>query len=68
MKNLSPKLEDDIFSDIKDIISRIDKKRNKYINEALSLYKRKLMKGTLVGESKLAYSSFMEVLDDFLLD
>lgn len=80
MRNLSLKLEEDIFSDVEEIIGRIDKKRNKYINEALSyynrLYKRKLMRDTLVEESKIAYKSSMEVLsdfediqdDDFLLD
>ncbi len=69
MKNLSLKLEDDIFSDVEEIIGQIDKKRNKYINEAVSyynrLYKRKLMKAALVEESKVAYKNSIEVLSDF---
>lgn len=69
MKNLSLKLEDDIFIDVEDIVSRIDKKRNKYINEAVSfynkLYKRKLMRSLLLEESKVAYGSSMDILAEF---
>ena len=69
MKNLSLKLEDDIFSDVEEIIGQISKKRNKYINEAFRyynrLYKRKLMKSQLLEESRVAYGSSMDVLGEF---
>ena len=69
MKNLSLKLEENIFDETEHILSEINKKRNKYINEAVAfynkLYKRKLMRGDLAAESKAAYGSSMEVLNEF---
>lgn len=80
MKNLSLKLEDNIFSETEEIIGHLNKKRNKYINEAVSyynrLYKRKLMKDQLLEESKAVYANSLDTLaefddiddDEFLLD
>lgn len=69
MKNLSLKLEENIFDETELILSEINKKRNKYINEAVAfynkLYKRKLMRSNLAAESKVAYGSSMEVLNEF---
>ena len=69
MKNLSLKLEENTFNEVEDIVSKINKKRNKYINEALSfynkLYKRKLMRSQLIEESKLAYGSSLDILTEF---
>ncbi len=78
MKNLSLKLNEDIFEDVEEIVSTIKMKRNKYINDALAYYnnlhKRRLMKMQLVEESRMTYGSSMEILaelealDDNLLD
>lgn len=80
MKNLSLKLEDNIFSETEEIIGHLNKKRNKYINEAVSyynrLYKRKLMKNQLLEESRAVYANSLDTLaefdgiddDEFLLD
>ncbi|MEP2024219.1 MAG: hypothetical protein ABJH98_03145 [Reichenbachiella sp.] len=69
MKNLSLKLEEGIFEDTEEILVEINKKRNKYINEAVAfynkLYKRKLMRNSLAAESAEAYGSSMEVLEEF---
>lgn len=69
MKNLSLKLEENIFDDTEYILSEINKKRNKYINEAVALYnklyKRKLMRETLATESEVAYGNSLDVLREF---
>lgn len=68
-KSLSLKLNDDIFEEVEDIIHKIKIPRNKYINEALSLYNRlnrkKLIKKQLEFESKLVSGNSMEVLEEF---
>ncbi|MEQ9231710.1 MAG: hypothetical protein RIF46_13585 [Cyclobacteriaceae bacterium] len=78
MKNLSLKLNEDIFEDVEEIVGSIKVKRNKYINDALAYYnnlhKRRLMKIRLAEESKATYGSSMEILtelealDDNFLD
>lgn len=78
MKNLSLKLNEDIFEDVEEIVGTIKVKRNKYINDALAYYnnlhKRRLMKIRLAEESKATYGSSIEILtelealDDNLLD
>ncbi|HEY0667979.1 MAG TPA: hypothetical protein VGD22_07375 [Sphingobacteriaceae bacterium] len=69
MKNLSLKLEENIFKETEDILNKINKSRNGYINEALQFYnklqKRKLLSGQLEKESKLVKNSSMEVLSEF---
>jgi metal-responsive CopG/Arc/MetJ family transcriptional regulator len=69
MKNLSLKLEDNTFNEVEDIVSKINKKRNKYINEAVrfynKLYKRKLMRSLLLEESEVAYGSSLDILKEF---
>lgn len=69
MKNLSLKLEENIFKETEDILNQINKSRNGYINEALQFYnklqKRKLLSGQLEKESKLVKNSSMEVLSEF---
>ncbi|WP_420582003.1 hypothetical protein [Reichenbachiella sp.] len=69
MKNLSLKLEESIFDETEDILAEINKKRNKYINEAVAfynkLYKRKLMRNNLAAESAIAYGSSLEVMEEF---
>jgi hypothetical protein len=71
MKILSLKLEDQIFKDAEVIISKINKNRNRYINEAVDYYNRyhnrKLLASKLAKESKLVQQESMSVLAEFEL-
>ena len=70
-KNLSLKVRDEIFIETEDIIGKIDKPRNAYINEALHYYnkfmKRKMMKQLLKKESLMVSASSMETLHELEL-
>ena len=69
MKNLSLKLEDDIFSETERIVSKVKKTRNRYINEAIEFYnklhKRNLLSKQLNKESKLVAQESLKVLAEF---
>jgi hypothetical protein len=69
MKNLSLKLEDDIFQETEKIITKVKKNRNRYINEAIEFYnrlhKRRLLSKQLSKESKIVAKDSMEVLAEF---
>ncbi|KEO75701.1 hypothetical protein [Anditalea andensis] len=69
MKNLSLKVEDNIFTETENILEKINKTRNRYINEALDYYnklqKRKLLSEQLEKESKLVASDSLQVLREF---
>lgn len=69
MKNLSLKLDDDIFDETEKIVARVQKTRNRYINEAIDFYnrlhRRGLLSKQLARESKLVASDSMEVLAEF---
>ena len=69
MKNLSLKLEDDIFQETELIISKGNKNRNRYINDAIEFYnrlhKRRLFSEQLSKESKIVAQDSMEVLAEF---
>ena len=69
MKILSLKLDDKTFDEAEKITSKLKLARNRYINEAVSLYnlynKRKLLKKQLVKESKITAFDSMEVLHEF---
>lgn len=69
MKTLSLKLDDKIFEEAEIITAKLKLARNRYINEALSLYnsfnKRKLLKKQLAKESKLASKDSMNILHEF---
>jgi len=69
MKNLSLKLEDDIFQETEHIISKVKKNRNRYINDAIEFYnrlhKRRLLSEQLSKESKIVAQESMEVLAEF---
>ena len=69
MKTLSLKLDDKIFDEAEEITSKLNLARNRYINEAVSIYnlynKRKLLKKQLLRESKLTRKDSMEILSDF---
>lgn len=69
MKNLSLKLEDDIFLETEKIVKKVKKNRNRYINEAIEFYnklhKRRLLAKQLSKESKLVAEDSLKVLAEF---
>ena len=69
MKILSLKLDDNIFEETEKMTSKLKLARNRYINEALSIYnlynKRRLLKKQLTKESKLTSNDSMDVLREF---
>lgn len=69
MKNVSLKIDDSIFRETEEILSRIKKPRNRYINEALNYYnrfqKRLILEKKLKKESELIKNNSMSVLRDF---
>jgi len=69
MKNLSLKMDDDIFQEMERNIARIRKNRNRYINEAVQFYNmvqnRKLLSKQLQKESKLVKEESMKILAEF---
>lgn len=69
MKNLSLKLEDNIFQETENILAKVHKNRNRYINEALEFYnklqKRRLLARQLDKESKLVAAESLAVLAEF---
>jgi hypothetical protein len=69
MKTLSLKLDDRVFDDTEQIISKIHKPRNRYINEALDYYnriqRRKYLAYRLENESSLVKEESLEVLHEF---
>lgn len=69
MKTLSLKLDDKIFDEAEEITSKLHLARNRYINEAVSIYnlynKRRLLKKQLVKESKLTSKDSMDILHEF---
>jgi metal-responsive CopG/Arc/MetJ family transcriptional regulator len=69
MKNLSLKLDDEIFLETEKVVEKLGTTRNRYINEALEIYNRyynrKLLRDQLVKESRAAYGSSRDVLDEY---
>jgi len=69
MKTLSLKLDDSVFTETEQVISHINKSRNRYINEALEFYnkvqKRKLLASKLEKESKLVKDESVTILREF---
>jgi len=69
MKNLSLKMDDNIFEDTERILALVRKNRNRYINEAVNFYnelqKRKILTKQLQKESKLVREESMKVLEEF---
>ncbi len=69
MKTLSLKLDDKTFDEAEEISSKLKLARNRYINDAVSIYnlyhKRRLLKKQLSNESKLTSKEAMEVLHEF---
>ena len=69
MKTLSLKLDDKTFEEAEEITSKLHLARNRYINEAVSIYnlynKRRLLKKQLMKESKRTSSDSVEILAEF---
>lgn len=69
MKNVSLKIDDSIFGETEKILSRINKPRNRYINEAIEYYnrlqRRLLLENKLKAESELVKNDSMKVLREF---
>jgi hypothetical protein len=69
MKTLSLKLDDNIFQETEDVLSKVKKSRNRYINEAVDYYnrinKRNLISKKLAKESKLVKKESLLVLTEF---
>ncbi len=51
MKNISLKIDDSIFGETEEILSKIKKPRNRYINEAIDYYNK--LQRRLILEEKL---------------
>jgi hypothetical protein len=68
MKNLSLKIEEDIFSETEKILTRTKKSRNRYINEAVDFYnklhKRKDLAKKLLKESGLVAADSVKILNE----
>lgn len=69
MKTLSLKLDEDIFEEAEEITSKMQIARNRYINEAVSVYnlynKRRMLKKQLAKESNLTKEDSLEILKEF---
>ena len=69
MKTLSLKLDDIVYEETEQLLEKIKKPRNRYINEALQYYnriqKRKIISKLLILESKLVSEESMTVLNEF---
>ena len=69
MKNISLKIDDSVFGETEKILSRINKSRNRYINEAIDYYnrlqRRLLLEKILKEESKLVREDSLAVLNEF---
>jgi hypothetical protein len=69
MKILSLKLDESIYQETEQLLEKIKKPRNRYINEAVAYYnrvqKRKLLTKILFSESKIVRDESMKVLGEF---
>ena len=69
MKTLSLKLDDNIFNETLELLTKVKKSRNRYINEAVDYYnrinKRNLIARKLTKESKLVKKESLLVLSEF---
>ena len=69
MKTLSLKLDDFVYQETEQLLEKIKKPRNRYINEALQYYnriqKKKIIAKLLETESKLVRYESLKVLAEF---
>jgi len=68
-KNLSLKLQDEIFDETERVLRKVKRPRNAYINEAIHFYNklvaRRLLKNKLLRESDIVAVNSMTVLEEF---
>jgi predicted transcriptional regulator len=68
-KNLSLKLQDEVFEETERVLRKVKRPRNAYINEAIHFYNklvaRRLLKNKLVKESGIVAANSMAVLEEF---
>lgn len=68
-KNLSLKLQDNIFEETEKVLRKVKRPRNAYINEAIHFYNklvaRRLLKSKLIRESNIVAADSMSVLEEF---
>lgn len=68
-KNLSLKLQDEIFAETEKVLRKVKRPRNAYINEAIHFYNklitRRLLKNKLIRESDIVAADSMAVLEEF---
>ncbi|MFC0878729.1 hypothetical protein ACE01N_19195 [Saccharicrinis sp. FJH2] len=69
MKTISLKIDDAIFKETEMVLSKLNKSRNRYINDALEYYnrvqKKAIIEKKLEQESYLVKNDSMSVLKDF---
>ena len=69
MKTISLKIDDSIFLEMEKILSKINKPRNRYINDAIGYYNRTqnraILEKKLKKESDIVREDSMDVLKDF---
>jgi predicted transcriptional regulator len=69
MKTLSLKLDVSVYNETEQLLQKIKKPRNRYINEALDFYnklqKKKMLAELLERESRLVSEESMSVLHEF---
>ena len=69
MKTLSLKLDEVVYKETEQLLEKIKKPRNRYINEAISYYnriqRRKLIANQLVFESKIVSEDSLAILSEF---
>jgi len=69
MKTLSLKLDENIFNETEQVLLKVKKSRNRYINEAVDYYnrlnRRSILAGKLTLESKLVGKESLVVLTEF---
>ncbi len=69
MKTLSLKLDDFVYQETEELLGKIKKPRNRYINEALQYYNRiqrkEIIEKRLEAESKMVSEESMKVLSEF---
>lgn len=69
MKSILLKIDDEIFQETEQLLMKIKKPRNRYINEALATYnkikRKELLAAQLESESRLVAENSLHVLEDF---
>ncbi|HOO84714.1 MAG TPA: hypothetical protein PLS94_09130 [Prolixibacteraceae bacterium] len=69
MKTLSLKLDEAIFNETERILTRINKPRNRYINEAIEYYNKiqrnQILEKKLKIESNMVKEDSMNILNEF---